>query len=151
MRPLFARSDVVLCASDGVTSRRVANHLARRAGVPIVFAAVFEEGAFGEVIRVRPRTGCLLCLRKSLQERDVLDPEPGVDPADHRSEPFLGFAGASETGAILVFELRLATFPLEPTQDHEVTDGLSVLGVRIVSPQLHRFQHAWTCGSLSES
>jgi hypothetical protein len=79
MRPLFARSDVVLCASDGVTSRRVANHLARRAGVPIVLAAVLEDGAFGEVIRVRRRTGCLLCLRRWLQEREVLDPEPGID------------------------------------------------------------------------
>jgi molybdopterin-synthase adenylyltransferase len=79
MRPLFARSDVVLCASDGVTSRRVANHLARRVGVPIVLAAVLEDGAFGEVIRVRQRTGCLLCLRRLLQERDVLDPEPRID------------------------------------------------------------------------
>jgi molybdopterin/thiamine biosynthesis adenylyltransferase len=79
MRPLFARSDVVLCASDGVTSRRVANHLARRAGVPIVLAAVLEDGAFGEVIRIRRRTGCLLCLRKALQEQEVLDPEPGID------------------------------------------------------------------------
>src|SRR5207302_454106 len=35
MRPLFARSDAILCASDGVTSRRVVNHLARRAGRPV--------------------------------------------------------------------------------------------------------------------
>jgi hypothetical protein len=79
MRPLFARSDTILCASDGVTSRRVVNHLARRARVPVVFAAVLEDGAFGEVIRIRPRSGCLLCLRTWLEERGTFDPEPGLD------------------------------------------------------------------------
>jgi molybdopterin/thiamine biosynthesis adenylyltransferase len=79
MRPLFARSDAILCASDGVASRRVVNHLARRAGVPVVFAAALEDGAFGEVIRVRPRSGCLLCLRTWLEETETFDPEPGLD------------------------------------------------------------------------
>lgn len=79
MRPLFARSDAILCASDGVTSRRVVNHLARRAGVSVVFAAVLEDGAFGEVIRIRPRSGCLLCLRTWLEEKGTFDPEPELD------------------------------------------------------------------------
>jgi molybdopterin/thiamine biosynthesis adenylyltransferase len=79
MRPLFARSHAILCASDGVTSRRVVNHLARRADVSVVFAAVLEDGAFGEVIRIRPRSGCLLCLRTSLEETETFDPEPGLD------------------------------------------------------------------------
>jgi hypothetical protein len=79
MRPLFARSEVILCATDGVGSRRVVNHLARRAGVPVVFAAVLEDGAFGEVIRIRPRSGCLLCLRAWLEETEAFDPEPGLD------------------------------------------------------------------------
>ena len=79
MRPLFASADVVVCTADGVQPRRVANHLARRAEVPIVLAAVLDDGAVGEVIRVRPRTGCLLCLRRRLTEAGVLDPEPGLD------------------------------------------------------------------------
>lgn len=79
MRPLFARSDVVLCATDGIASRRTANHLARRANTPIVLACVLEDGAFGEIVRVRPRAGCLLCLRNSLVESGTLDPEPGLD------------------------------------------------------------------------
>lgn len=87
MRPLFARSDAILCASDGVTSRRVVNHLARRAGVPAVFAAVLEDGAFGEVIRIRPRSGCLLCLRTWLEETGTLDPEPGLDLDYGRGTP----------------------------------------------------------------
>lgn len=79
MRPLFARTDVIVCATDGVQSRRVANHLARRAGTPIVLVAVLEDGAFGEVVRVRPRSGCLLCLRRTLIDSGTLDPEPGLD------------------------------------------------------------------------
>lgn len=79
MRPLFARVDVVVCASDGVQSRRVANHLARRAGTPIVLVAVLEDGAWGELVRVRPRTGCLLCLRRTLSDDGLFDPEPGLD------------------------------------------------------------------------
>jgi molybdopterin/thiamine biosynthesis adenylyltransferase len=79
MRPLFARSGAILCATDGVTSRRVVNHLARRAGVPVIFAAVLEDGAFGEVIRIRSRSGCLLCLRTWLEETETFDPEPGLD------------------------------------------------------------------------
>lgn len=79
MRPLFAQSDVVICASDGVASRRVANPLARRAGVPLVLACVLEDGAFGEVIRVHANTGCLLCHRKSLAEAGTFDPEPRLD------------------------------------------------------------------------
>jgi len=79
MRPLFAHATVVLCATDGVQSRRVANHLARRADTPIVFAAVLEDGALGELVRVRSRSGCLLCLRRSLIDDGTLDPEPGLD------------------------------------------------------------------------
>lgn len=79
MRPLFSAADLIVVASDGVLSRRVANHLARRAGKPIVFAAVLADGAFGEVIRCRPQDACLLCLRADLVESGSLDPEPALD------------------------------------------------------------------------
>jgi molybdopterin/thiamine biosynthesis adenylyltransferase len=80
MRPLFQRSNCILVCSDGVASRRVANHLACRAGVPIVLACVLEGGGIGEVIRVRPGiTACLLCSREQLAERGVVDPEPTLD------------------------------------------------------------------------
>jgi hypothetical protein len=62
-----------------VESRRAVNHLARRAGRPAVFACVLEDGAFGEVIRVRERTGCLCCLRLTQIETGSFDPEPGID------------------------------------------------------------------------
>jgi molybdopterin-synthase adenylyltransferase len=80
MRPLLKRSACVLVCSDGVESRRVANHLACHAMVPAVFACVLEDGALGEVIRVRPRlTACLYCSREQLTEEGVIDPEPLLD------------------------------------------------------------------------
>lgn len=79
LRPIFAKSEIIVCAADGVESRRVTNHLARRANTPLVLAAVFDDGAYGELIRVRPRTGCLLCQRHSLREQGIFDPEPSID------------------------------------------------------------------------
>jgi ThiF family protein len=79
MRPLLARSTVVLCTADGVAPRRVASHLARRAAVPAVLACVLENGAIGEILRLRPGTGCLLCHRAHLVEIGAFDPEPRLD------------------------------------------------------------------------
>lgn len=79
LRPLVAASDVVVCAADGVAARRVCNHVSRRARTPLVLAAVIEDGAFGEVIRVRSRTGCLFCLRLDQDQRGIMNPEPNID------------------------------------------------------------------------
>jgi hypothetical protein len=79
MRPLFARSDLIICTADGVTARRVTNHLARRARKPLVLACVLESGALGEVMRLRAGRGCLLCQRADLVARRSLDPEPRLD------------------------------------------------------------------------
>lgn len=80
VRPVFDEADVVLVASDGVDSRRAANHLARRAGKPVVLACVLDDGAYGEVLRIRPpRTGCLLCARQKIVDDGGLDPEPALD------------------------------------------------------------------------
>ncbi len=79
MRPLFARSDLVICTADGVTARRVANHLSRRAGKTLVLACVLENGALGEVMRLRSGRGCLLCQRADLLAKGSLDPEPRLD------------------------------------------------------------------------
>lgn len=80
IRPLMAEADVVLVCADGVEPRRVANHLARRAGNPVVFACVLADGAFGEVLRIRPpRVGCLLCARAPLMARGAMNPEPTLD------------------------------------------------------------------------
>ena len=79
LRPLVASSEIVVCAADGVAARRVCNHVSRRARKPLVLAAVLEDGAFGEVMRVRSRTGCLLCLRLQQDELGMINPEPNID------------------------------------------------------------------------
>lgn len=79
LRPIIADSHIVVCAADGVEARRVTNHLARRATTPAVFVAVLENGAYGEIVRVRPNAGCLGCLRRTLEEQGQFDPEPGLD------------------------------------------------------------------------
>jgi integrative and conjugative element protein (TIGR02256 family) len=80
LRPILCEMDAILVCTDGIAPRRVANHLAARAGVPAVFACVLEDGAIGEVLRVLPRrTGCLLCNRAELAAEGGIDPEPSLD------------------------------------------------------------------------
>lgn len=80
IRPMIQDSEAVLVALDGVSSRRVANHVAYWAAKPVVMACVLEDGAVGEVLRLVPRrTGCLLCNRAALVAAGTIDPEPGLD------------------------------------------------------------------------
>jgi hypothetical protein len=80
LRPLIAEASLVVVALDGVSARRVANHVARRAGTPAVFACVLENGAIGEIVRVAsPRLGCLHCLRQHLREHGGMEPEATLD------------------------------------------------------------------------
>jgi molybdopterin/thiamine biosynthesis adenylyltransferase len=80
VRALLLEVDIAVVTTDGVDSRRSANHLIRAAGKPAVFACVLENGAFGEILRIRPpTTGCLLCARAELRDRGGMDPEPNLD------------------------------------------------------------------------
>jgi hypothetical protein len=81
IRELLASVDLLVCATDGVSSRRVAGHLARRARKDAILACVLEAGALGEVIRLRPWAdrGCIVCCREYLQEAGAFNPEPGIN------------------------------------------------------------------------
>jgi NAD(P)-dependent dehydrogenase (short-subunit alcohol dehydrogenase family) len=81
VRPLLARSDLVVCTADGVAPRRVVSHLARRAGLDAVLACVLEDGGVGEILRLRPwpDRGCLVCQRQALTDAGAIDPEPALD------------------------------------------------------------------------
>lgn len=79
MRPLFAAADLILVTVDGIDPRRAANHLARRAGTPAVFACVLANGAYGEVIRLTPQAGCLLCARDEMLNSGGIAPETTLD------------------------------------------------------------------------
>jgi molybdopterin/thiamine biosynthesis adenylyltransferase len=81
MRPLFDRCQIILCAADSVSPRRVVSHLARRANKTALLACVLLDGAVGEVLRLRPWPGhgCLLCQRQQLIAQGSIDPEPALD------------------------------------------------------------------------
>lgn len=81
IRELLGSVDLLLCATDGVSSRRVAGHLARRARKDAILACVLEAGALGEVIRLRPWAdrGCIVCCREHLQGAGAFNPEPGIN------------------------------------------------------------------------
>lgn len=77
LRPLINEVDLVICAADGIAPRRVVSHLARLAGKPAIMACVLDNGAIGELLRLRPtpRFGCLLCFRAHLHEAGAMDAE----------------------------------------------------------------------------
>lgn len=81
VRPVFDNVDVVICCTDGVTSRQATSHLCSTSATSVVFACVLEDGALGEIVRNPERSdvGCLRCLRMHLEEFGVMDPEPGLD------------------------------------------------------------------------
>jgi molybdopterin/thiamine biosynthesis adenylyltransferase len=81
MRNLLQSADIVLCATDGIASRRTTGHLARRAGKTAILACVLEGGSLGEVMRLRPWTdhGCITCRREDLREKGSIDPEPALN------------------------------------------------------------------------
>ncbi|MEV7886916.1 HesA/MoeB/ThiF family protein [Streptomyces sp. NPDC002817] len=81
IRALLTDTDLVVCTADGVAPRRVTGHLARRAGRTAVLACVLENGALGEILRLRPwpQHGCLTCRRHNLAQAGGLDPEPALD------------------------------------------------------------------------
>lgn len=74
---LLQSTSAVLCTADGVAPRRVVSHLAHQARIDAVLACVLEDGAIGEVLRLRPwpGRGCLLCHRQKLIDDGGLDPE----------------------------------------------------------------------------
>jgi hypothetical protein len=81
VREILSKADVVVGATDGVESRRVISHLARQARVTAVLGCVIENGALGEVIRLRPFAdhGCLQCRREALARIGAFNPEPDID------------------------------------------------------------------------
>jgi hypothetical protein len=77
VRSIFADSNIVVCTADGVSARRVVSHLARQVSRPALLSAVLDDGAIGELLRLRPtsRFGCLLCFRAALAQQEAIDAE----------------------------------------------------------------------------
>ena len=136
VRSLLKEADVVIGATDGVAARRVVNHLARRANIPAVLACVLESGALGEIVRVRPGTGCLLCFRARLVEEGSMDPEPDLDPGYGLGTPQLPMTAVAGDLAIVgthAAKTAVATI-LERQGDwaQRLPGDVAVLGLRPV-------------------
>jgi molybdopterin/thiamine biosynthesis adenylyltransferase len=136
MRPLFDRSDVVICATDGVSPRRVVSHLARRSATTAVLACVLLDGAIGEVLRLRPWPGhgCLLCQRQQLIDDGVLDPEPLIDRpygTGDRHLPMTAVGTDLQLVGQLAAKVAIATvLEAHGHQDQSVRDEYAMLGLR---------------------
>jgi hypothetical protein len=114
IRPLLNHTDLVVCAADGVASRRVVSHLARRAGRDAVLACVLEDGGLGEVLRLRPwkDRGCLVCQRQTLAAAGAIDPEPNLDAGygtGTRHRPMTAVGGDLHIVGQLAAKISVAT------------------------------------------
>lgn len=138
VRGLLSEVSALLVTADGVAPRRVANHLAVRAGVPAVFACVLEDGALGEVVRVRPRgSGCLSCLRENLRDAGGLDPESGLDlgyGTGSRHRPMTAVGGDLDLVAGLGAKSVVATLLERGGHfEHRLPGDHAILGLRPLS------------------
>lgn len=134
MRPLFADADIVIVTSDGIDSRRTANHIARRAGTPAVFACVLANGAYGEILRITPAVGCLLCARAELRQRGGIAPETTLDRGygtGTRHLPMTAVTGDLALVGHLAAKVAVATL-LDPKgfRDQRLPGDHAVIGLR---------------------
>jgi hypothetical protein len=134
MRPLFAEADVVVVTSDGIDSRRTANHIARRAGTPAIFGCVLANGAYGEILRIIPAVGCLLCARAELRQRGGIAPETTLDQGygtGTRHLPMTAVTGDLGLVGQLAAKVAVATL-LEPRgfRDQRLPGDHAVIGLR---------------------
>lgn len=135
LRPLLREADGVLVATDGVASRRVANHLVCWAKVPAVFACELGNGAYGELVRYRPgASGCLWCLRKELVEEGSVDPEPALDRGYGTGNPHLPTTGVgSDLWLVAEFAAKLLVATLlerSGLADQRAPGDHAVIGLR---------------------
>ena len=114
LRAVLPEAAGMLVATDGVASRRVANHLACWAEVPTVFACELGVGAYGELVRYRPRaSGCLWCLREALVQEGGMDPEPSLDRGYGTGNPHLPTTGVGpDLWLVAEFAAKLLTATL---------------------------------------
>jgi len=135
LRPALEEADIVVVATDGVASRRAADYLARRAGKPAVFACVLADGAFGEILRIRPpRTGCLLCVRRKMIDAGAMNPEPSLDRGYGTGSPHLPMTavrGDLELVSQLAAKATVATL-LEPLgyREQRLPGNQAIIGLR---------------------
>lgn len=135
LRPLLREVDIAVVATDGVDTRRAVSHLIHRAGKPAIFACVIEDGAYGELQRIRPgATGCIHCLRETLREQGGIDSEGLLDReygTGTRHLPMTAVTSDLSLIGDLAAKITLATL-LEPGghRDQRLVDDLAIVSLR---------------------
>lgn len=88
--------DLVLCATDSISSRRLVNYICVQSGTPLIMACTFRNARIGEIIRVLPgQSTCYECTRAALRDAGALEPAETGDDAAAASLPY----GLSESDA----------------------------------------------------
>lgn len=118
LRAAIASADVVLCATDSPSSRRLVNYLCVKANIPLVMGATYDAALIGEIIQVLPyQTACYECTRLYLAERGGLVSDDETDNAapysaqndDGNSMPEIGGRGDVHLVALLQAKTALMT------------------------------------------
>jgi molybdopterin/thiamine biosynthesis adenylyltransferase len=87
--------DLVLCATDSVTSRRLVNYVCVHTRTPLVMACTFHNARVGEIIRVLPgESACYECTRLILREAGALEE---VDAETGAAETPYGLTGGGDS------------------------------------------------------
>jgi len=139
IRLVFVQSDLILAAPDGVVPRRVVSHLARRANVPAVFAAVLDDGRLGEVLRLRPdvAVGCLTCQREHQEDFGGLEIEQRIDRGyteATKERPMTAVGGDLWLVGALAAKVAVASLLEADGQvDQRLPGDLAVIGLRPAS------------------
>lgn len=142
--------DLVALCTDSEPSKHAVNMAVVRAGVPMVYAGVFDGGCGGEIGRYLPGQACYACLCTVLNRRNrYVDQEVPVDyssadPGGERSTSALNIDIAQVTLLQARFALRTLLHP--GGDDRELPGNYLVVGNRTV-PGLfthvldHEFMH----------
>jgi molybdopterin/thiamine biosynthesis adenylyltransferase len=112
-------TDLVICATDSVVSRRAVNAAAVWFNTPCIIAGTLDGGRIGEVLRVLPyRLPCYECVR--MQLGTVLEP---AESDDRAATPYLGSEEAALQSTALRSDIALVASLATRVALHELAPG----------------------------
>lgn len=150
VRALLPEVDAVVCAADGVAPRRVVSHLARRARRDAVMTSILENGALGEVLRLRPIPGhgCLLCRRDDLYETAGMQAEQAQERGYGTGDPHLPMTAVGPdialVGALAAKVAVASVLDRRGQGDQQLPGEHAVVGLRLKVPYKAPFNASHT-------
>lgn len=152
-----AEVDLLICATDNIQSRRLANYVAVRSRIPLVMACAFENAGIGEIIRVQPGvSACYECTRAALTKAGALELMTDADESGSRV-PYGPVSGgepgpASSQGgradvamiAALLSRVAIITLANEPEVDSLPHDYLAWGGRMTELPSPFNFERPFS-------